>query len=96
MQFGFRSGIYVNSIDRPGLADLDGDGDLDFLAFDFFEIGKVNFFRNDSRERFGHSDSLDFVQESLCWGRFVENQFNTQVILGLDSFCQLPAPLPCP
>jgi hypothetical protein len=96
MQFGFRSGIYVNSIDRPGLADLDGDGDLDFLAFDFFEIGKINFFRNYSRERFGHSDSLDFVQESLCWGRFVENQFNTQVILGLDSLCQLPAPLPLP
>jgi hypothetical protein len=96
MQFGFRTAIYVNTIDRPGLADLDGDGDLDFLAFDFFEIGKINYFRNYSRERFGHSDSLDFVQESLCWGRLVENQLSSQVILGLDTFCQLPAPLPWP
>lgn len=96
MQFGFRTAIYVNTIDRPGLADLDGDGDLDFLAFDFFEIGKINYFRNYSRERFGHSDSLDFVQESLCWGRLVENQLSSQVILGLDTFCQLPSPLPWP
>jgi len=92
--FGFRTAIYVLSIDRPGIADLDGDGDLDILAFDNFEIGKINYFRNFSRERYGHSDSLDYVQVSRCWGRLVENQLSSQVILGLDSNCQIPLPLP--
>ncbi len=92
--FGFRTAIYVLSIDRPGIADLDGDGDLDILAFDNFEIGKINYFRNFSRERYGHSDSLDYVQVSRCWGRLVENQLSSQVILGLDTNCQTPLPLP--
>jgi len=92
--FGFRTAIYVLSIDRPGIADLDGDGDLDILSFDNFEIGKINYFRNFSRERYGHSDSLDYVQVSRCWGRLVENQLNSQVILGLDTNCQTPLPLP--
>jgi hypothetical protein len=92
--FGFRSAIYVLSIDRPGIADLDGDGDLDIISFDNFEIGKINLFRNFSKERYGHSDSLDYVQVSRCWGRLVENQLNSQVLLGLDTNCQTPLPLP--
>jgi hypothetical protein len=93
-EFGFRAGILVLRLDRPGIADLDGDGDLDVISFDNFEIGKVNYYRNMSMERYGHADSLDFVVASRCWGYFEEDQFSSNILLGLDSGCFRPVPLP--
>ena len=92
--FGFRAGILVMNIDRPGIADFDGDGDVDIISFDNFDIGKVTYFRNMSVERYGHADSLDYQVVSRCWGRFEESQFNSNITTGLAANCFAPLPMP--
>ncbi len=92
--FGFRAGILIMNIDLPGIADMDGDGDIDILAFDNFDIGKINYYRNMSMERYGHADSLDYLVTTRCWGLFEENQFNSDIMLGLMPNCFAPVPLP--
>lgn len=92
--FGFRAGILVMNIDRPGIADFDGDGDVDIISFDNFDIGKVTYFRNMSVERYGHADSLDYQVVSRCWGRFEESPFNSNITTGLAANCFAPLPMP--
>ncbi len=85
--FGFPINIYVMNLDMPGIADLDRDGDLDILSFDNFFTGQINFFKNLSREKYNHSDSLEFKAESRCWGKFYEYSLNNGVLLLTDSNC---------
>lgn len=92
--FGFRAGILIMNIDLPGIADMDGDGDIDIMSFDNFDIGKINYYRNMSMERYGHADSLDFLVTTRCWGLFEENQFNSDIMIGLAPNCFMPVPLP--
>ncbi|MFN3530554.1 MAG: FG-GAP-like repeat-containing protein [Bacteroidia bacterium] len=92
--FGFRAGVLAMNMDIPGIADLDGDGDIDIIAFDNFDIGKINYFRNMSVERYGHADSLDFKVTSRCWGLFEENPFSSDILIGLAPNCFPPMPLP--
>lgn len=92
--FGFRAGILIMNIDKPGIADFDGDGDVDIASFDNFDIGKLNYFRNMSVERYGHADSLDYLVTSRCWGRFEEDPFSSNITLNLGANCMAPLPLP--
>jgi hypothetical protein len=57
--------------DLPAIADIDGDGDLDILAY---EMGGsyVEYHRNMSMERYGHPNSWEFVKVTGCWGGFAE------------------------
>lgn len=75
--------IFIPSSDVPGIDDLDGDGDLDILAFDVFG-GCVDYHKNLSAELFGHSDSLRFELITRNWGNFSEDPVSNTVHLNSD------------
>lgn len=79
----FESGIYMIGSDIPAILDLDGDSDLDILLFETgpFVGDGVYYFKNQSQEKYHHSDSLDYKREKQCWGRFREAPNNCNVFL---------------
>lgn len=81
-----QGGGYVNLLstnaDYPAIYDVDQDGDLDIL--NFWSLGSyIELHRNQSVEKYGHADSLDFKKTDFCWGRVAENEENN--LLYLDS-----------
>jgi hypothetical protein len=77
---GVEQDLRMTGGDIPGLADLDGDGDLDILVVDAAGAF-IEFHAGQSMERFGHPDSLVFVLAADCWGRFRENPANDGILL---------------
>lgn len=65
------SNIYCNSVALPGIADIDGDGDLDILTYSVFGV-KIEYHKNMSMELFGHADSLKYNLQDNCWGDIQE------------------------
>jgi hypothetical protein len=65
------SNIYCNSVALPGIADIDGDGDLDILTYSVFGV-KIEYHKNMSMELFGHADSLRYNLQDNCWGDIQE------------------------
>jgi hypothetical protein len=70
-------GLYNNfpiaPSDMPGVEDVDSDGDLDIVAFPSGSSVYLYYLRNTSVENGFGSDSLHFVLEDRCWGKFLEN-----------------------
>jgi hypothetical protein len=83
---GFKVNLYVNAIDIPAIDDIDGDGDLDILAFEVGG-GHVYLYKNQSVERGFQRDSLIFQLEDNCWGKFYDNGFQPSVKLGTPTTC---------
>jgi hypothetical protein len=81
----FYSNVYVSAGDLPTIADADGDGDLDILAFEASE-GQINYFRNESKEKYGTLDSLNYKLITLCWGKCATT-FDTAVPIKLGVNC---------
>jgi hypothetical protein len=72
--------ILVTYVDYPGIADLDGDGDLDILTF--WGLGSfVEMHKNLSFEKYGHYDSLDYELTTRCWGYFAESEESNELTL---------------
>jgi hypothetical protein len=74
--------IFATDADYAGITDVDNDGDIDIL--NFWVLGAfVEYHQNQSIEKWGIPDSLDFVKVTSCWGHFAENEESN--ILYLDT-----------
>ena len=83
--------LFVSQVDLPGIADVDGDGDLDVLTFQL--LGSyLEYHRNLSMELYGNCDSLKYEVRNSCWGYFAENFSNNSVTLNAP--CQFNVPDP--
>lgn len=79
-QGGGEVNIIATNADYPSIADLDGDGDLDILAFGVLGTF-IEKHRNLSVERYGTRDSLVFEKTDHCWGRVAESEENNAMFL---------------
>lgn len=69
--------INIASGDTPDFVDVDGDGDLDILAFND-QGDLVWYYQNVSTDK----DEPKFEIRSECWGSFQEEGLNNNIILG--------------
>ncbi|MCF0061426.1 T9SS type A sorting domain-containing protein [Dyadobacter chenwenxiniae] len=80
--------LQVSGTDIPGIVDVDDDGDLDLLLFDF-SGNYIELHQNLSMEKFGKPDSLGSAQSPVfqrngdCWGNFHKGA-NEGFDFGLD------------
>ena len=63
--------LQVSSYDMPGIGDVDGDGDIDVLNFNFAVGGGIEYHKNMSVENTG-SCGLELVRMTKRYGEFEE------------------------
>jgi hypothetical protein len=79
--------------DVPAFEDIDGDGDLDILAFD--QAGNfVEWHQNQIMEHTGNCNGLELHMVDGCWGKFQESGLNQTINLGIS--CRLAPWVPTP
>jgi hypothetical protein len=65
---GGASNAFCNPGDIPGIADIDGDGDIDFIAYNILG-GTINYYRNMQIELGLPCDSIHIELKDRCWGK---------------------------
>ncbi len=68
--------LQVNSTDIPGITDLDNDGDLDILIYNFAAGGFIEYHKNRSVENNGNCSELVYERVTRQWGKFEECDCN--------------------
>ncbi|MBC7921030.1 MAG: T9SS type A sorting domain-containing protein [Ferruginibacter sp.] len=80
--FSGQINLQVPVSDIPAVVDLDEDGDLDVLAYDF-SGHQVEYHRNQSVEKYGHARALEFKRVYTCWGNFESGETCVDFRFGL-------------
>jgi len=75
--------VYVSPGDLPSFDDVDGDGDVDMLAFEP-DGSYVTFYKNYALEENLGLDTFVMKLENVCFGRFYENSFSQAITLSSD------------
>ncbi|NJO01511.1 MAG: T9SS type A sorting domain-containing protein [Bacteroidia bacterium] len=76
--------LQVNVIDVPAIVDLDNDGDLDIIVFDFVQGSFLEYHQNQSIEKYQHRAALEFTRITNCWGGVFEGQDCGDFSYGLE------------
>ncbi|MEZ5013444.1 MAG: hypothetical protein R2794_04070, partial [Chitinophagales bacterium] len=83
---GFNFDLAVGYIDIPGIGDVDMDGDVDVLTFNFATGGTVDYFQNKQVENGLPCGTWDMEHVESCWGNFYESGLHKT--LDLDFACK--------
>ena len=78
----FPQNLSAIKTDIPGIADIDGDGDIDFLTFGATQL---LYQKNVSMDSLGVC-GLKFELRSVCWGSFTEGGLDEQIFLDSCGF----------
>jgi hypothetical protein len=70
---------FTNPTDIPAIVDVDGDGDLDFIAYNIVG-GQMNWYRNLQVEMGLPKDSIHIALWDECWGKVYQGFFRTHTL----------------
>lgn len=85
--------IFLYQGDIPALVDVDGDEDLDVLAYNPGGT-TVEWHKNMVKENTGSCAGLEMEVADRCWGRFQESGLNQSLTLGITCRTAPGAPIP--
>jgi len=68
--------VFSNPTDIPAIVDVDGDGDLDFLAY-YIAGGQIYWYRNLQVELGLPNDSIHVGLWDECWGKVLQGSYRT-------------------
>jgi hypothetical protein len=70
---------YVAPQSIPGMDDVDGDGDIDIVAYDVWG-STITMYQNCTKEDNLPADSIKICLKDWCWGRTIQNYERKQVL----------------